>query len=358
MKALVLEKRGEKAAVLREDGLYDIISQPCEEGDTVELNAEILGFPAHRKAWVRSAVAAAMALVVFTSSYSYLNTTASAYVSLDVGETGVEVAVNHLGRVISVTPMNDTSAETARVLTEDMKGRKMKEALPEAIGRLSKEGLLQDSDAFMIVGVTAGSEDRVEAMKTAVEQSSKDAGNEEVEVITFEVSRDDRKEAVLHEMSGGRFVFERSCGGPGPEGIVPPDEAEAPEEKGQAAEENTLAEVPEELPLPGSSEQDQKTRPSDMPEPPSGDQGEESPPPEQVPPEPPEQGSFPDEVPPVPEEDGVPMTPSDENMSLSEPPLPPEPPQGAPEFGELPDRPDDLPGSTAGPERVVEAPVG
>ena len=62
MKALVLEKRGERAAVLREDGTYTTTKQPCEIGETIELNAEIVTLPRRRKTWARAAAGAVLAL--------------------------------------------------------------------------------------------------------------------------------------------------------------------------------------------------------------------------------------------------------------------------------------------------------
>ena len=154
MKALVLEKRGELAAVLREDGTYTTTKQPCSVGETVELNAEIVTLPRRRKTWVRTVVAAALALALLTGSYSFLADSAYAYVSLDAGETSVEVSVNRLGRVISARALNEGSEEIAQALTPELRGRRLEDALPEAMERIRPE----NTEDALIAGVSSGSE--------------------------------------------------------------------------------------------------------------------------------------------------------------------------------------------------------
>lgn len=221
MKALVLEKRNGLAAVLREDGVYTTTSQPCEIGETIELNADIIALPRRRNRWLRPAVAAALALVLFTGSYSYLSVSAYAYVSLDVGETSVEVSVNRLGRVIDVSALNETSADMALNLNADMRGKKVEDAMPEAMRRFHTDGLLEDADDFIIAGVTSGSEKRSEQLSEAVERAAREAGPEGGDIYTFDVSREERRQAGERDMSGGRFAFEQR-GGERPNGPALP----------------------------------------------------------------------------------------------------------------------------------------
>ncbi len=210
MKALVLEKRGDIAAVLREDGIYATTTQPGDGGETIELNSDVIQLPKRRKRWMRTAVAAVLALVLFTGSYSYLSVSASAYVSLDVGETSVEVSVNHLGRVISVSPLNEDSVEMARTLNDDMRGRKFEDAIPEAMGRFNDDVIAKEDDTFIIAGVTAPSDRRGEEITEILERAARENIAEDAEIYTFDVSRSERREAGDMFMSGGRFAFEQN----------------------------------------------------------------------------------------------------------------------------------------------------
>ena len=212
MKALVLEKRDGLAAVLREDGVYVTTAQPCEVGETIELSEKIVAFPHRKNRWLRSAVAAELALVIFTGSYSYLATTAYAYVSLDVEEASVEVSVNRLGRVIGVSAMNEDSAALAQELNTEMRGKRVEEAIGSAMERFHEEGVFDDPNIFVIAGVTSGSEKQCEELAVVVERAAHEAGAEDGEIMTFDVSRDERREAREQEMSGGRFAFAQRGG--------------------------------------------------------------------------------------------------------------------------------------------------
>lgn len=228
MKALVLEKRGDLAAVLREDGTYTTTKQPCAVGETIELNAEIVSIPRRRKAWARAAVAAVLALAVLSGSYTYLAVSAYAYVSLDSGETSVEVALNRLGRVISVDAMNEVSEETAKALTPELRGKKLEDALPAAMECVRPKGGENNSDAYLIAGVTSGNEKLREELAETVERSAEKLDGEKPEVFTFEVPPAERREAEENGMSGGRYAFEQRR--PAPPEALPPTEAEAPAE--------------------------------------------------------------------------------------------------------------------------------
>ena len=278
MKALVLEKRGNVAAVLREDGIYATTTQPCEVGETIELTAEVIQFPKRRKRWLRTAIAAVLALVIFTGSYSYLSVSASAYVSLDVGETSVEVSVNHLGRVISVSPMNEDSVEMARTLNDDMRGRRFEDAIPEAMGRFNDSVIPGEDDPFIIAGVTAPSERRGEEFIEIVDRAARENISEDAEIYFFDVSRQERREAEDMFMSGGRFMFEQN-GSMRPDRPAPPmgspeneppapNQAfspDAPRENGYGEDGFAQNKAPENPPQPGGPDQPPRGQTPDIP---------------------------------------------------------------------------------------------
>lgn len=237
MKGLVLEKRDGLAAVLREDGVYVITAQPGEVGETVELSGELISLPRRRR-WVKTGIAAALALCIFTGSFSYLSVSAGDYVSLDMGETSVEVSVNRLGRVISAKALNEESRDMAEALSANLRGKRVGDAMNEAMDEFRRDGLFEAPDSFLIAGITSPSAQRGERISETVERAARETGREDAEVYAFRVSREERREASRQEMSPGRFAFEQNGSlrpdapppppGPNGEGAPPPPEGAQP----------------------------------------------------------------------------------------------------------------------------------
>jgi len=321
VKALVLEKRDGLAAVLREDGVYATTAQPCEVGETIELSEKIVTLPRRKNIWLRSTVAAVLALALFTGSYSYFAMSASAFVSLDVEEASVEVSVNRLGRVIGVSALNEDSAALAQELNAEMRGKPVEKAMGSAMERFREEGVFDDPESFVIAGVTSGSERNRDELTEAVARAAREAGAEDGEIVAFDVSREERREARNQEMSGGRFAFAQR-GGEQPGEPIPSENsgAIAPESPRQEAESFAPADVFPENPTTSEGAQPDGPAPPTHPE---------------TPDEPPQPEAGTDAALPEPPSDNEPPYPSEENGT---PPAGSEPPGGD---GELPtERPD------------------
>lgn len=271
MKALVLEIRDGVAAALREDGVVVTTRQKCAVGETIELRADILDFPgtkenpANARRWLRTAAAAVLAFAVIGGSYTYTVAAACSYVSLDVEDAAVELAVNRLGRVIDVRALNGESAALAETLSAAVKNRPVEEAVGSAMSRLQEQGYLDDGETAVVAGVTDRNETRSATLTETVAQSAEREG---VPVQTVETSAEDRRAAADRAMGAGRYAMEQR--------VPPPEEPEPPKY------------------LPGSDDDDDDRRPETAFAPPS-------PPPEQqggqtfTPPAPmesPEGGSF------------------------------------------------------------------
>jgi len=373
LKALVLEKRGDLAAVLREDGIYTTTKQPCEVGETIELEAEIVSLNRRKKPWARVAVAAVLALAILGGSYTYLSTSAYAYVSLDSGDTSVEVTVSRLGRVISVRPLNESSEETAASLAPDLRGKKLEDALPEAMERIRPE--VTEDDAYIIAGVTSGTEKHREALAETVERAAENLDGERPDLYTFEVPPEERKEAGQSGMSGGRFAFEQR--GVYPQAEKPDSETEpAPEYTGLLSTEGTTEQTaesgqPPRQPRPPQTEEaTEDDRPAgEFYMPPADEKppeenggeatGEEPQMPQNAPPafesSAPAEGEPPAEAPA--DLPGEYFPPMQEDFGQEPPDMPREAPpaQGTPApFGELPPEPNEA----AGPPQTGMAPGG
>ena len=205
MKAIILERRGDEAAVLCEDGTFANRRVSGEVGETVELSAEVVAFPAQKKTrWARSAVAAALALTVTGGTLGYMGGTASAYVSLDVEDSSIELTVNHFGRVIAVNAVSGDAAELAESLSAEVKHQTVEKALNHTMIRLRDEGYLGDENDTVIAGVTSDNTKRAAKLTQTVESAA--AGHT---VYVTESSRAEREQAKEQKISAGRFGMER-----------------------------------------------------------------------------------------------------------------------------------------------------
>ena len=205
MKAIILERRGDEAAVLCEDGTFANRRVSGEVGETVELSAEVVAFPAQKKTrWARSAVAAALALTVTGGTLGYMGGTASAYVSLDVEDSAIELTVNHFGRVIAVNAVSEDAEALAESLSAEVKHQTVEKALNHTMIRLRDEGYLGDENDTVIAGVTSDNTKRAAKLTQTVENAA--AGHT---VYVTESTRAEREQAKEQKISAGRFGMER-----------------------------------------------------------------------------------------------------------------------------------------------------
>jgi hypothetical protein len=160
VKAIVLERKGDWAAVLCEDGVVTKTRQKGEVGETIELETQVTTFTPRHSAWRRSLVAAAVAICILTGSFAYVTVPASASVSVTVGESEMEIGINRLGRVVSVNGINEDGKELAESLRPEMKGKKFDQAFEHAMDRFDERGMIDDDDEFVMVKVKGENERR------------------------------------------------------------------------------------------------------------------------------------------------------------------------------------------------------
>ena len=217
MKAIILERRGRLCAVLREDGTIETVEHEGAVGETIEISAVITKLPLRKRKWFKSVAAAVMAVVILGGSYVYLTVPASAYVSLDVGETSMEISINRLGRVVAVDALNEDSEELSDMISDEIMNKKMEDSLDTAMRTLESEGRFDEEDSYIIVGVTSDEPKRSERISAAAE-SSMEALDSRVTVYMTELSGEERGRARAERQSPGRYGFER-------DGMKPPHEA-------------------------------------------------------------------------------------------------------------------------------------
>lgn len=199
MKAIILERRGDEAAVLCEDGTFLTRRVSGAVGETVELSAAVTAFP-KKKRWLRTAVAAALALSVTGGTLGYMGGTASAYVSLDVEDSAIELTVNHFGRVIAVNAVSEDATELAQSLSAEIRHKPVRDALDRTMTRLRDEGYLGEAEKTVVAGVASDNTRR----KAELAQTVTDAVDTQLFAVT-ESSRAEREQAHEQHMSVGRF---------------------------------------------------------------------------------------------------------------------------------------------------------
>ena len=205
MKAIILERRGDEAAVLCEDGTFLNRRVSGEIGETVELNAKVVSLPVKQKSrWMRSAVAAALALAVTGSTLGYMGGTASAYVSLDMEDSAIELAVNHFGRVIAVNAVSEDAMDLAESLSVEVKHQPVEKALNHTMTRLRDEGYVSSEGASVVAGVASDNTRR----KAELTRTVTDAVNGQLLIVT-ESSRAEREQAMEQRVSIGKYGAER-----------------------------------------------------------------------------------------------------------------------------------------------------
>lgn len=251
MKAIILERRGDEAAVLCEDGTFLNRRVSGEIGETVELNAEVVALPVKQKnRWMRSAVAAALALAVTGSTLGYMGGTASAYVSLDMEDSAIELAVNHFGRVIAVNAVSEDAKDLAESLSAEVKHQPVEKALNHTMVRLRDEGYVSSEGASVVAGVASDNTRRKEELTRTVT----DAVNGQLLIVT-ESSRAERAQAMEQHVSIGRYGAERDH-------MELPDAAKQAEEQQEEATPQTEPAIPASEPVEMETQESQTEQPA------------------------------------------------------------------------------------------------
>ena len=109
MKAVVLEKNGNEAVILKEDGTIDKINRACEVGEEIIVNdtAKIVKFT---KKYVAIAACFVAAIILGVSGYAYAAPTS--YVTMDAN-LSFEFALNVFDEVVSMTALSEEGEQIA-----------------------------------------------------------------------------------------------------------------------------------------------------------------------------------------------------------------------------------------------------
>ncbi|MCR4617572.1 MAG: hypothetical protein K5669_05245 [Lachnospiraceae bacterium] len=209
MKAVVVEVKNSISSVLRTDGVFENLNAKLTVGETIDTDDYKKKAVVKFKPLYRGIAAAAAVLLVVGGTYSQ-TAYASSYVTVD-GDSSVELAINNLGRVISVTAVDEDSQEAVAELYE----RNIRfDTVEEAIEK-TREVLIgdaaADSDETLIIDIASDNEKRRENISQRVMETCESFnGTKNVEMSKS--SFEDRRAAKENNMSTGKYKYYKEHG--------------------------------------------------------------------------------------------------------------------------------------------------
>ena len=178
MKAVVLEVKNGKAAVLKKNGdIIRIKQNELQAGDTIDIVGTTRGTGAGPIAAeiLKRLVAAAFMVVVLTFVvwYTYNAAFAVSYVSVDV-HPSLEFSLNRFNRVIKVYSVNDEAITLEKELeTKHLIGNTLGQALKKTVDVMEEQGLFADSKNNATSGTGKGDTAGKEATKDKISGNGK-----------------------------------------------------------------------------------------------------------------------------------------------------------------------------------------
>ncbi len=214
MKAVVLELKGDKAAVLAPDGAVNFIKnnnyrvgQLLDE-DVMPSGNKIIAFATKHSRYIAAAACAA----IIAGSLTTANTYAYSRVTLDVNPS-VEYTLNVFDRVIDMKAYNDDGQLIADELEKSIHGKKFETALEATLDLLEDDNYIEgDTDAVITVDSsskrTFDLEGKAEAKVSAWNEGRKAEGiKDKVDLEIVELTPELEEEAAKKNMTPGRVYM-------------------------------------------------------------------------------------------------------------------------------------------------------
>ncbi|MCR5255602.1 MAG: hypothetical protein K6D96_06680 [Acetatifactor sp.] len=202
MKAVVVEVKNSISSVLREDGVFENIKAELTLGETIDTDKYKKKSVASFKPAYRIAAAAAAVFVLFGGTYSQ-TAYASSYITVDA-DSSIELALNNMGRVISVEALDDDS----KALVEELYEQGIRfDSVEEAIKKTREIMNLdeyENNDETVIIDIASDNEKKIERISERVKKSYE--GLKEPEM--FKSTLDDRAKARENNVSTGQYKYD------------------------------------------------------------------------------------------------------------------------------------------------------
>ncbi len=206
MRAIIVDIKGNNAAVLSDDGRMSQI-----KNKNYTIGQKIVVKNNNYVKWVASVAAA---LIIFTlPAWAYLNP--YSYVSLDVNPS-FEFSINRFDRVLEVKAVNDDAEEILEEINiEGLKNKEIQEAVRNVLNELKNQGyIIEGEQGGVVVATSSKNEEKTnnlaETLRIAVSEevnSKAEKPNKELKELKnyenkYEESEEDEESGIEVEVIG------------------------------------------------------------------------------------------------------------------------------------------------------------
>lgn len=206
MKAVIVEIRDKKVAALTSDGQVLIFKN---NNYTIGQTVETKKLKSNMGKIVKCAASAAAAMVVCTAS-AWAYYTPYYYMSIDVNPS-VEYSINRFDRVLCVVASNNDGEDVLKEINiNDMKNKRIEEAVNMLLDEVIKEGYFDEEEGGVVVAASSHSSDKSQDLtsriKTSVEEKVKESAvKSAVDVVAVSVGEESVKAAKEIGVTPGKL---------------------------------------------------------------------------------------------------------------------------------------------------------
>src|SRR5665647_104784 len=170
MKAIIVEIRKDKAALLSDDGcIVRVKNRNYTIGQEVDMTMK------NKLSFSKITALVAACMMVFLGGSAYAYYTPTAYVSLDVNPS-IEFSVNRFDRVLSVKGVTDDGSEIlAEVELANLKNKNIEEAITLTVNEIAQAGSLNGSGNGIVIATAAKDKEKAAELATDLETAANDA---------------------------------------------------------------------------------------------------------------------------------------------------------------------------------------
>ena len=208
MKAVVLEIRNKKAAVLTHGGqILKVCNKDYLVGQEIyvrETSEKVVDFARNASRWMPAAVAAAFLVVI--GRFMCLSLEPYGVVSLDVNPS-IEFTINNMDKVLYVNGVNDDGQDIINSINDNMLlNQSIEKAVNVTIDKIESKGYLDGENRnYVVVAANTVKESHTDKLVEKLDRSI--SANENVQPITMKATDEEVNEARNMGTSPGKMII-------------------------------------------------------------------------------------------------------------------------------------------------------
>ncbi|MBO4904893.1 MAG: hypothetical protein J5367_06690 [Lachnospiraceae bacterium] len=208
MKAVVLEIRDRKAAVLTHGGqIIKVANKDYMVGQEIavmDASERIVDIAKSAGKWMPAAVAAAF--LVLVGRFTTLSMEPYGVVSLDVNPS-IEFTINSRDKVLSVNGVNDDGKDIINGIDEkDLINQTIEKAVNVTIDKIESEGYMTADTNYVVIAANTVKESHTDELVSKIDTAVIE-NNENVEPITIKATDEEVTEARAKGTSAGKMII-------------------------------------------------------------------------------------------------------------------------------------------------------